>query len=276
MSTTQFLETSGGRIAYDDTGGAGPLLVAAPGIGDTRRSYRHLSPRLVSAGMRLVTFDLRGLGESSARWDDYSDAAIASDYLSLLDRLDAPSAFLVGNSKSASSAVIAAASDTRRVKGLILLGPFAREAPLAWWQGLLFGLMLAGPWGRAAWMAYYKKSLFPGQTPDDHRAYTASLAGNLAEPGRFRAVRMQAKDSHTEAGSKLKQVTQPSLIIMGTADPDFPDPVKEAHELARTLGGRVVLAEGSGHYPQADNPELVADAIVDFIRQGSSKGESGP
>jgi alpha-beta hydrolase superfamily lysophospholipase len=70
---TQFLEISGGRIAYDDSGGSGLLVIAAPGMGDTRGVYQHLSPLLTGDGLRLVTFDLRGLGESSVEWDDYSD-----------------------------------------------------------------------------------------------------------------------------------------------------------------------------------------------------------
>ena len=45
---------------------------------------------------------------------------------------------------------------------------------------------------------------------------------------------------------------------MGAADPDFPDPVAEANEIAGIMGADVVSSQGSGHYPQADNPELVA------------------
>jgi alpha-beta hydrolase superfamily lysophospholipase len=73
---TQFLERGGSRIAYDDSGGSGPLPIAAPGMGDMRGVYRHLSPLLTESGLRLVTFDIRGLGETSARWystDNHKD-----------------------------------------------------------------------------------------------------------------------------------------------------------------------------------------------------------
>ena len=33
---TKFLEVEGGRIAYDDTGGDGPVVLAIPGMGDLR------------------------------------------------------------------------------------------------------------------------------------------------------------------------------------------------------------------------------------------------
>ena len=106
--TTQFLERPGGRISYDDSGGDGPLVIAAPGMGDSRKVYRHIAPALTAAGLRLVTMDLRGIGDSTVDWDDYSDAAVASDYSALIDELAAGPAVLVGNSLSCSSSVIAA------------------------------------------------------------------------------------------------------------------------------------------------------------------------
>jgi pimeloyl-ACP methyl ester carboxylesterase len=267
---TRFFEREGGRVAYDDTGGGGPLLIAAPGMGDTRGVYRHLSPLLSQAGLRMVTFDIRGLGETSAVWADYSDAAIASDYVALLDHLGGAHAVLVGNSKSASSVVIAATDHPARVSGLVLLSPFARQVPVKWWQLLVFRLMLGGPWGRAAWVSYYRRNLYPGPKPADHRDYVAALARNLAEPGRFKAFRGQIEDSHAESGARLSQVRQPSVIVMGAADPDFPDPQAEARELGTILRAPILLLEGSGHYPQADQPEKVAPAIIDLVRRVDS------
>jgi pimeloyl-ACP methyl ester carboxylesterase len=264
---TQFLEKYGGRIAYDDTGGSGPLVIAAPGMGDMRGVYRHLSPLLTQAGLRFVTFDVRGIGESSTGWKEYSDASIASDYISLLVHLRSPSAVLMGSSKTASSVVIAATDHPDRVSGLALLGPFAREIPVKWREKLMFAIMLGGPWGRGAWVSYYKNKLYPGNKPKDHEDYVAALSKNLGEPGRFEAFRQQAKDLHKESGRRLEKVTQPALIIMGTDDPDFPNPKIEANELAALLKGRVVFVELSGHYPQADNPEEIAPAIIGLARQ---------
>lgn len=77
MATT--LQRPDGTIAYDDTGGPAPPLIAAPGMGDLRHVYRHIRSRLSDKGLRLVTMDLRGVGESSVAWRDYSDAAIGTD-----------------------------------------------------------------------------------------------------------------------------------------------------------------------------------------------------
>lgn len=268
---TDMLQRPDGTIAYDDTGGASPPVIAAPGMGDLRQVYRHVRPLLVDQGVRLVTMDLRGVGKSSVRWPDYSDAAIGSDMLALTAHIGAGPSVLVGNSLTAASAVIAATDEPGTVAGLVLIGPFAREVPGPAWQRTLFKLTLTPPWGKSAWISYYRKQMYPGTKPPDHDEYVASLKENLSEDGRFNAFRSLAFNSHAESGSRLDRVACPVLVIMGTADPDFPDPEAEARGLAEAVGGEVLLVDGAGHYPQAQAPNDVADAIASFVtrvRQG--------
>src|SRR5215471_4600884 len=77
---TQFLTAQDGTLAYDDTG-AGPLVICVPGMGDLRAEYRFLAPKLVAAGYRVVSLDVRGHGETSVRWPDYSVAGVGADIL---------------------------------------------------------------------------------------------------------------------------------------------------------------------------------------------------
>ena len=265
--TTQFLDRPDGRISYDDNGIDGPLVIAAPGIGDTRNSYRHLRDGLAAAGIRFVTMDVRGMGESSVDWSDLSDAAVASDYLALVDELGGGPAVLVGNSLSCASSVIAATDAPDKVSGVMLLGPFVRNVPMAWWQKAAFGAMLSPPWGRSMWVSYYRKSLYPGPQPPDHDTYASALSDNLREQGRFSSFRSMSTNSHAESGKRIGSVHQPVVVVMGTADPDFPDPQVEANELGELMNAEVVMSDGSGHYPQADNPTLVVDALVKLVRQ---------
>jgi pimeloyl-ACP methyl ester carboxylesterase len=263
------MDRPGGRISYDDNGVAGPLVIAAPGMGDLRHVYRHLREPMADAGVRFVTMDVRGMGDSSTGWDRLDDEAVASDYLALIDGLDAGPAVLVGNSLSCASAVIAATDAPDAVAGLMLIGPFVRDVPIAWWQLAAFRAMLSPPWGRSAWASHYRKNMYPGSPPPDHDAYVASLKANLAEAGRFADFRTLSGSSHAEAGRRLDRVRQPVTIVMGTADPDFPDPVAEARSLAEILDADVVLAEGAGHYPQAEMPDVVGGALVALVGRTS-------
>ena len=273
-TTTRFLDRPQGRIAYDETGPAGgELVVLVPGIGDLRQQYRFLVPTLVDAGYRVVTTDLRGLGESSTGWDDYTGAATGSDVVALLRTLHAGSAHLVGQSNAAGAVVWAAAEAPELVSSLTLIGPFVRDIPPAslvdstvTWGMINVGL--ARPWGVGLWGSYYQ-SLYPTARPADLDAYTAALQANIAEKGRLEAVQgmMQAPKSAVEA--RLDQVHAPVLVVMGTRDPDFAGfqggPEGEAQVVADRLHGQVLLIEGAGHYPHAEMPEQVGPAIAQFL-----------
>ena len=161
---TRFLAVDGGRIAYDDTGGDGPLILAIPGMGDLRSEYRLLRPALEEAGCRVVTMDVRGFGATSARWDDYSAHAVGRDALALIDHRQAPSAIILGNSFAAGSALWAAHDRPARVGGVVLLGPIARDLQPSRFQRLALRLGFAGPWRIRFWTTYWP-SLFPTRRP---------------------------------------------------------------------------------------------------------------
>jgi pimeloyl-ACP methyl ester carboxylesterase len=213
--------------------------------------------------------DPRGAGESSTDWSEYSDRAVASDMVALVRQLGGP-AVLMGNSFSAASAVIAATDHPDLVAGLVLIGPFVRPVDMPIWMGWVFRAMLAPPWGRRAWTWYYRSRMYPGSPPGDLDSYVAALSATLAEPGRMAAFRALADDDHAESGSRLDAVEVPVLVIMGTADPDFPDPRGEARELGARLPATVELIEGAGHYPQVEYPDRVARIVLDFLERTHS------
>lgn len=272
MRATQVFEVPGGRIAFDDTGGDGTVVIAAPGMGDTRNVYRHLRSALAGTATRLVTMDIRGMGESSVGWRDLSDGAIATDYLALIDHLGVGRAVLMGNSMSAAAAVIAATTAPEKVAGIMLIGPFVRDVPLKWWQKLAFAGLLARPWGRRAWLWWYENNLYGSAPPADLGEHVEKLSENLGEPGRFAGFRSMASNSHDESGERLSELTQPVTVVMGTADPDFPDAIAEAELLGQMLAGEVVLVDGAGHYPQAEDPRKVAAAVMKLVNRIESNG----
>ena len=115
--TTLFLDHQNGRIAYDETG-TGPLVVCVPSMGDVRAEYRFLAPQLAQAGYRVVTMDVRGHGESSTAWDDFSVAGVGSDIVALIRHLDGGPAVVVGESMAAGATVWAAAEAPELVAGV--------------------------------------------------------------------------------------------------------------------------------------------------------------
>ncbi len=266
-TTDRFFDRPEGRIAYTDEGN-GPLVVMAPGFGDLKEEYRFLAPRLVAAGYRTVTMDLRGHGHSSVGWHDHSCAAMGADMLALVAHLDAGPAILIGNSISGGSAAWAAAQAPDRAAGLVLIDPFARNVPVSWWKAALFKAVMhtafVGPWAPAAWAAYYA-SLYPTQKPADFEGYKAALVASLREPGRMAALQAMMRVGRDDVEPRLGAIRAPSLVVMGTRDPDFDDPADEAATMAGLVHGKAVMIEGAGHYPHAEMPEATAQAIIAFL-----------
>jgi pimeloyl-ACP methyl ester carboxylesterase len=272
---TEFLDITGGRVAYDVTG-EGPLIVLAHGIGDRRQAYRFLVPELVQAGFRVAAADMRGHGESSmGEWTSISRTDVAGDLIALIRHLGGP-AVIVGHSLAGGSATIAAATAPDLVAGIVELGPFTRPV-----QYSLGGLVRVRRYRRGtvlmgevlllrslnAWMKYLDLA-YPGK-PADYAAYMAGLRAKLTEPGRMAEFLKTMKTSPADAGDALPRISCPAPVLMGDQDPDWADPRGEGDAIVAAMPaglGTLAMIKGAGHYPHAQCPAGVAALIVSFVR----------
>lgn len=267
MTTNYFIQQNG-TIAYDSTG-TGPVVVCAPSMGDLRQEYRFLSPQLADAGYRAVSMDVRGHGETSTGWEDYSVAGVGADMVALIRHLNAGPAVIVGESMAAGAAIWAAAEAPEWVKGLVLIGPFVRGEGMPLLQ-LVFRVMLARPWGPSLWLRYFK-TLYPTRQPADFAEYCAALYANLKQPGRLEALQKMMDASKRASEERIPRVTAPALVLMGSKDPDFKPPEAEAKWVASALRGDYHLIDGAGHYPQTEMPEVTAPLILAFLQSLSER-----
>ena len=79
------------------------------------------NPRLVAAGYRVITMDLRGLSNSSVGWPDHSAAAVGSDVVALMAHLRLQEVALVGNSMGGWIAALYTIAHPERVERLVLV-----------------------------------------------------------------------------------------------------------------------------------------------------------
>jgi pimeloyl-ACP methyl ester carboxylesterase len=259
---TSYLSRPEGRIGYD-VAGAGPLVILVPGMGDLRAAYRFLAPALRDAGYRVACTDLRGHGDSDTTFAAYGDEDTAGDVIALITELGGP-AVVVGNSMAAGSAVLAAARRPELARGLVLVGPFVRDAAVSPMRRLLLRLAMFPPWAALSWKSYLPK-LYAGQRPADLGEYRDQVVAALRRPGYARAFSRTTRTSHAPAAARLADVTAPVLVVMGEQDPDFPDPRAEADWIARALRARAVMVPEAGHYPQSQQPDITAGAVLRFL-----------
>lgn len=260
---TRYLDVNGGRIAYDESGPEdGQLVVCLHGLGDTRRIHRFLAPQLAAAGYRVVTTDMRGCGESSAQFAEYTPEAVGSDVLALLRQLGRP-AILIGHSYTGGSAVWVASEAPELVRGMVLLDSFVRDPKMNPVTAQLAKLISRSI---TLWGMYYR-SIYPTRKPADFDAYVADLKASLRRPGHRAALAAMMSGSRAGIATRVPRVTCPALVVMGTKDSDFPDPAAEARWIADTLGGPagIEMIDGAGHYPMADTPDATVTTFLEEV-----------
>ena len=264
----RYLQRPEGRISYT-VEGSGPLVVAVPGMGDLRSTYRELVGPLLEAGYRVAVTDLRAHGDSDTTFREFGDIATGRDLLALIDELGGRAAVL-GNSMGAAAAAWAAAERPDAVAGLVLFGPLLRDPAMsrvavASIHGL-YRVLFTGPWGASVWAAYYR-SINKGRTAPWLKEHAADLKRNMSEPGRLRSFRhLTLALTHAVVEPRLPEVKAPMLAFVGALDPDYKDPAAEA-DWIESLGAQVVRVPESGHYPQAQRPDVTVPATLSFLRE---------
>jgi pimeloyl-ACP methyl ester carboxylesterase len=270
---TEFLTVDGGTIAYE-VSGAGPLVVLAHGMGDSRASYRSMIPLLEAAGYRVAAVDLRGCGESSVDWPAWSRTDIAGDLIAVIRHLGGP-AILVGQSISGGAATIAAAREPALITAVVELGPFTRKQSVSlagfrvkrYRRGML-RLLGTGLFGSVPLWRKYLDVAYPGPRPADWDERLDQIDRMMREPGRMKAMQMMGRSAPVDAGAQLGNVQSPVLVVEGTLDPDWVSPQAEGEAIVAALPsgrGRLEMISGAGHYPHVQFPTQVVTLMLSFL-----------
>lgn len=115
-------EVNGVRIAYEDTGGDGSVVLFVHGLGGTAYSWRGQLTEAAARGYRALALDLRGAGRTGAPPGPYSAEQWAEDVVGLLDAAGVDRAALVGHSMGCMVAQRAARDLGERAWALALAG----------------------------------------------------------------------------------------------------------------------------------------------------------
>jgi pimeloyl-ACP methyl ester carboxylesterase len=191
---------------------------------------------------------------------------MARDLMALLRHLDAGPAIIYGTSNGAAAGVYVAAEAPELVRGLVLAAPFVRDGKMSFVQRQLMNVMRVPGMAAPLYLSYYPK--WEPKPPADFAAHKARLAANFKEPGRGAVIKAyMLQQTHAEAEARLGKVGVPVLVIMGTADIDWPDPAAEAQWVAGQLSADLLMLDGAGHHPHVEFPAEIAEAVTAFGRK---------
>ena len=251
---------NGATIAYDDTGGAGPAVILAHGFLMDRSMFDDQVAALRDH-YRVITWDERGFGDTVYDDQPFTYWDSANDCLALMDHLGIERAVLGGMSQGGFVSLRAALLAPGRVRALVLLDTQAgTEDPEAvpLYRGMIDDWVTNGP---TEDLAAVTASIIIGD-PELSATWTARWMARpqeaLANPGRELLERESIAD-------RLGEITQPALVVHGTADVAIT--MDKAEALAAALVGctGVVTVDGGTHATNMTHPEPVNEAILAFL-----------
>ena len=129
--TRYFEAPDGRRLAYQDAGGTGPVVLCLAGLTRNARDFAGLAAHLAegpNGRYRVLRLDSRGRGLSEWAEDpiaEYTAAVEAGDALALLDHLEVPRVAIVGTSRGGILGMVIGATAPGRLSCLVLndVGP---------------------------------------------------------------------------------------------------------------------------------------------------------
>lgn|GEM_PF-146975 len=261
------VERPDGAVVRGRVSGEGRDVVLVHGYALGARSWNLVANRLVGLGHRVVAFDLRAHGASTAPDGEVTVRDLAGDLAAVLEQLDVQDAVLVGHSTGGFTSIAALVehpSLQERMRGLVLVSTLAGrlfddepdeadgdDAPVG--PGVVgrvarnasLRLLLSGFVSGLGVSTAVSHELLSEFAATDHAALV-SLLGELAADGYH---------------DRLDEIDLPTVVLHGDGDDTTPD----AHARAVVEGipgARGVVVEGAGHLLVWQRPERVVDAVL--------------
>ena len=279
-SSIEFTGSENNRLVGDIWDGKGHPILFLHGGGQTRHAWSKTAQRVAAQGMRAITIDLRGHGESewvesgNYSFEDYG-ADAAAVIRQVADRFHAaPSA--VGASLGGLSSLIAETRFGPLLDSLVLVDITPRMDPegVAKVQGFMGAQMTEG-FGSLEDAADAIAAYMP------NRPRPRSLDGlrknlRLCDDGRYRwhwdpafmsaerGINRNGKEMMAELIANVPNLHLPILLVRGMeSELVHEDFVREFIELAPSASS--VDVAGAGHMVAGDKNDAFCAAVLDFL-----------
>ena len=255
----QAVELNGLTLHYQDEG-AGCPVVFCNSLGTDMRLWDKVVARLPK-GLRLVRFDKRGHGLTSAPPAPYAMGALVRDAEALIDHLGLRDVVFVGCSIGGMVAQGLAVKRLDLVRAIVLSNTAARIGTAAMWQQRIDAVAAGGVESLAD--AVMERWFSKGFRADpEMRLWRNMLVRTPAEGYAGCSAAIAGTDFYTTTSG----LTLPTLAIAGSEDGSTPpDLVRETAELIK--GARFQIIRSAGHLPMVEKPDEFTDVLVSFLKE---------
>lgn len=245
--------------------GDGPVIVLTHGIGGTGDDLAALAERL-AAHYRVVTYDVRGFGQSSRPADGYTLKQFAADLAGLLDQLGINQAIIGGHSMGGTITQRFILDYPERTRAAIIISTSSQvnEKGKAFWQGQADFI---AEHGMAAFVRRSRPAEYTEEYLQDHPEIIEAEERRIRNnpDGRVYAQAARAVSDYYFT-DELKSVTVPTLVMVGSADTQTPPGGSVIISRAIT-GSTLHILDGVTHGLPREIPDKAATLILSFLAE---------
>lgn len=258
------IKSNGIHLYFEAEGVGEPLLLIAGFACD--HSIWSLVQPFLSSKYQIISFDNRGVGQSSAPDSPYSIQQMADDAAALLHEIGIGQVHVAGHSMGGQVAQELALTHPEMVRSLLLLSSCAkfdrRGKSLIETFGELPRLVDPQTTARLIMPWLYTDAFFskPGAVEQ-----LLKLLLEYPFPPTPQGMYQQSRAiTACDTASRLGSIRCPTLILVGKED--ILVPVQFSRQLAQCIpAAELVVLENTGHGLMIETPDKVAAAMLDFL-----------
>lgn len=256
-------QINGLAVHYADEGMPdGPAIVFANALGTDLRLWDAVAP-LLPARARIIRYDMRGHGLTSAPGGDYFMGDLVADAAALLDHLGLRDVLFVGLSIGGVVAQGLAAERPDLTRGVVLSNTAPKIGTEQLWRDRI-ATIRAG--GIGALSDAVLERWFSKRFRAERAAEVAGWRHMLERCPVDGYAGCCAALAETDLRASTAGLHLPVLAIAGSEDGSTPPDL--VREMADTIdGARLELIRGVGHIPGVEAPEAVARLVGGFARE---------
>lgn len=264
----------GVTLHYTDSGGAGRPVVFVHGWPLSGAAFSRNVPAFVDAGYRVVTYDRRGFGASSAPTGDINYDILADDLGTVLEDLDLNDVVLVGFSMGGGEvARYLGRGEADRVSAAVFSGSITPALcitddnpdgamPFDGFQSMSDACREDRDGFLEQFVGWFYSTEAGGlQVDEETRAAALDIARQSDPDTAADAILLWATDLRDDCRS----ISVPTLVIHGDGDINVPAAKSSTRMPEYVEGAEVVLLEGGPHGVNDSQPEQWEGAILDFL-----------
>lgn len=227
-------------------------------------------------GKKSLTLDQRGHGKSFKPDSGYAPEDFADDLKMILASLNFSKIRLVGHSMGGRNAIVFTARYPELVSSLVIedMGPGKKEGSPSYYQKL-FSLIPEKFESRATAKAFLlgdfnREAVALGQPASIGAYFYSNLIETAAGDVDFRFSRsamleIVRKGHERDFWPDFESIKCPTLVVRGADSTELSSAVFQ-QMLARNPRAQGVEIPNAGHWVHADQPQLFADALLEFDR----------